>query len=243
MSMSGLELYIGVSGAGKTYQLKHKVLDLISLNYNISNKYKICVVGREYEWKMISGIELIYANQFKPEMLESIISSPDTILILDSIELYASDDFNIKLLNLLEKFSSNLVSVILSCHSYDQIPLELIKSLNSVYIGKLFSSDLLPLCDILGIDYKYYEVEYLSFTKKDLRSTIKPKFEVAQIVYNKVSRDGKFICEPYTSIEVNKIERFGNTFEYICCNNKYCFMEDELISVDEYLYMVKEGKI
>ena len=39
-----IDLYIGVSGAGKTYQLKHKVLDLVSINVQISNPYKIYVV-------------------------------------------------------------------------------------------------------------------------------------------------------------------------------------------------------
>lgn len=167
-----IDLYIGVSGAGKTYQLKHKVLDLISINSGIRNQYNICVVGRTDEWYMLSDIEFIDASQFKPEMLESLVLSQNTILVLDSIEMYSSDEFKSKLIDAVIKFRSNITSIILSCHSCDQIPTELIKNLHSVYIGKLFNPELIPLCDILGLDYKDYSTECLRFKKKELRGDI-----------------------------------------------------------------------
>lgn len=163
-----IDLYIGVSGAGKTYQLKHKVLDLVSINSSVNNQYKIYVVGRMDEWSMVSGIELIDANTFKPEILDKIIWMPNSILILDSIELYTSDEFKLILSNLLTNFGGNFTSVILSCHSYEQIPSELIRRLHSAYIGKLFRYDLIPLCRNLGIDFMDYELECLKFKKVEL---------------------------------------------------------------------------
>lgn len=163
-----IDLYIGVSGAGKTYQLKHKVLDLVSINSSVNNQYKIYVVGRMDEWSMISGIELIDAKTFKPDMLNRILWIQNSILVLDSIETYTSDEFKLILSNLLTNFGGNFTSVILFCHSYEQIPSELIRRLHSAYIGKLFRHDLIPLCRNLGIDFMDYELECLKFKKVEL---------------------------------------------------------------------------
>ena len=42
--------YLGISGSGKTYQMRHLLLDDLYCNEQ-SNKYKqIYLLGREYEW-------------------------------------------------------------------------------------------------------------------------------------------------------------------------------------------------
>lgn len=163
-----IDLYIGISGAGKTYQLKHKVLDLVSFNFGVVNQPKIYVVGRMEEWSMISEIELIDAETFKPEMLNRIPWMQNSILILDSIEFYTSDEFKLSLVDLLINFGRNFKSVILSCNAYDQIPSELIGRLHSAYIGKLFRTDLIPLCRNLGIDFMDYELDCPKFKKVEL---------------------------------------------------------------------------
>ena len=163
-----IDLYIGVSAAGKTYQLKHKVLDLVSINVQISNPYKIYVVGRAVEWSIFSGVEFIDIETFNFDMLDNINWSPDSILILDSLELYKSADFEFKFCDFLSKYGENLTHIILSCISVDQVSYNILSGLHSAYIGKLFRSELIPLCKGLGIDFMEYELECMKFKKVDL---------------------------------------------------------------------------
>lgn len=65
----------------------------------------------------------------------------------------------------------------------------------------------------------------------------KPKFEIGQVVYNTVSRRGSYepsMCKPYTKLTINGVEKHGDTFEYTCGFDGYCFTEDELMSAKEY---------
>lgn len=65
----------------------------------------------------------------------------------------------------------------------------------------------------------------------------KPKFEIGQTVYNAISKRGSYepsTCQPYTALVIDKVEKHGDTFEYTCGFDGYCFVEDELMSAKEY---------
>ena len=67
---------------------------------------------------------------------------------------------------------------------------------------------------------------------------IKPKFNVGDEVYNRVSAKGTYepsICYPFTSLTVSEVKQSGSGFVYICGYDGYRFREEELISKSAYM--------
>lgn len=66
----------------------------------------------------------------------------------------------------------------------------------------------------------------------------KPRFNIGDTVYNKVSRRGSYepnVARPGTKLIVEKVGRKGDTFQYTCDEyDGYEFTEDELMSKKEY---------
>ena len=72
---------------------------------------------------------------------------------------------------------------------------------------------------------------------KEAQVMKKPKFEIGQTVYNKVSRRGSFepsMCQPFTQLTISEVKNSGKSYTYVCGYNGYTFDESELMSVDEY---------
>lgn len=64
-----------------------------------------------------------------------------------------------------------------------------------------------------------------------------PKFSIGQEVINLVSRRGSYepsVCCRYEHMTVDKVEVSGNTYQYTCGYDGYQFLEDELVSVEEF---------
>lgn len=69
----------------------------------------------------------------------------------------------------------------------------------------------------------------------------KPKFNIGDIVYNKVSVRGSYepsICNKHEKLTVDKVERCGDTFQYTCGFNGYTFKENELMTPAEYAQII-----
>lgn len=65
----------------------------------------------------------------------------------------------------------------------------------------------------------------------------KPKFDIGQTVYNKVSRRGSFepsTCQPFERLVISEVKTSGNAYTYVCGYDGYVFDESELMSVNEY---------
>lgn len=66
----------------------------------------------------------------------------------------------------------------------------------------------------------------------------KAKFDIGDVVYNKVERMGSYepsLCRPYSRLEIDEIKKRPNgTFEYVCTIDGYTFKENELMSKEEY---------
>lgn len=72
----------------------------------------------------------------------------------------------------------------------------------------------------------------------------KPKFNIGDIVYNKVERRGSYepsIAKRFEKHEVEKICREDSSFIYVCGFDGYEFAEDELMSKKEYIKMIKKN--
>lgn len=72
---------------------------------------------------------------------------------------------------------------------------------------------------------------------------VKPRFNVGDIVYNKVPKDGSYepdTCNKHEKFTIDKVESFGNTFMYTCGYNGYIFEENELMSPKEYARQITE---
>lgn len=64
----------------------------------------------------------------------------------------------------------------------------------------------------------------------------KPRFNIGDIVFNKVERKGSYessICPKRSKLSVDKVERMGDSFKYTCDFDGYVFKEDELMSRSE----------
>lgn len=65
----------------------------------------------------------------------------------------------------------------------------------------------------------------------------RPKFDIGQIVVNKVKRIGSYepsTCQPFTKLTVDEVRKKGDRFEYICTMDGYVFTEDELMTLEDY---------
>ena len=61
----------------------------------------------------------------------------------------------------------------------------------------------------------------------------RPKFDIGQIVVNKVKRIGSYepsTCQPFTKLTVDEVRKRGDRFEYVCTMDGYVFAEDELMT-------------
>lgn len=66
----------------------------------------------------------------------------------------------------------------------------------------------------------------------------KNKFNIGDKVVNKVYKRGSYepsILNPWNVIVVESIKKQGDTYLYICGFDGYEFLEDELMSVKEYV--------
>lgn len=67
---------------------------------------------------------------------------------------------------------------------------------------------------------------------------MRPKFNIGDIVYNKVERRGSYepsVARLYEKMEVDGVRRSNSSFIYICGFDGYEFKEDELMSKEEYI--------
>lgn len=64
-----------------------------------------------------------------------------------------------------------------------------------------------------------------------------PKFSIGQEVVNTVSKRGIYepsVCTKYERMIIDKVEVFGETYQYTCGYDGYQFLENELISVEDF---------
>ena len=66
----------------------------------------------------------------------------------------------------------------------------------------------------------------------------KPKFNIGDVVFNKVHRRGSYepsVCEPNTKLIINEISKSSNGYIYTCGYDGYEFKEEELMSKNEFV--------
>lgn len=91
-------------------------------------------------------------------------------------------------------------------------------------------------CPDGSFEYMCDEDKY-TFKEKEL-TTKASKFDIGDVVYNKVERWGSYepsVCHPYTRLKIDEVKRRANgDFEYICTIDGYTFKENELMSEKKY---------
>lgn len=79
--------YLGWSGAGKTYQLKHIVLDYLSQGV------QVYVVGRPEEWSFFSNIILFDVYNISKDNIDELLNASNCVIIIDSLEFIKDRSF------------------------------------------------------------------------------------------------------------------------------------------------------
>lgn len=80
-------IYLGVSGSGKTYKFKHMVLDYLSLNK------PIYVIGRSEEWSCFNNIVLFDSRNISSKDINNLLDVSNSIIFIDSTELLIDKGF------------------------------------------------------------------------------------------------------------------------------------------------------
>lgn len=72
--------YLGMSGYGKTYQLKHLALDYLSCGK------QLYIVGRPEEWLFFSNVHLFDVYNLSKDNIDELLNVSNCVIIIDSLE-------------------------------------------------------------------------------------------------------------------------------------------------------------
>lgn len=120
--------YLGVSGSGKTYQLRHIVLDALSWGR------KVYVVGRPEEWSMFNNIELFDAHNLSQYDITTLLNARNCVIVIDSIELIDNRTF---IGALAVKSRVRNIDLYVSAFGIVMLDIRFLENINHLYIGYL----------------------------------------------------------------------------------------------------------
>lgn len=118
--------YIGVSGAGKTYQLKRLVAEYLS------NGKDVYVIGRAEEWLFFSNINFFDVRKLNKDIIDTLLSVTNSVIIVDSTEFIEDKDF-ISRLAIKSRTSNN--NLVVSSLDLDNLGTLVLSNVNEVYAG------------------------------------------------------------------------------------------------------------
>lgn len=79
--------YLGMSGSGKTYQLKHLALDYLSRGV------QLYIVGRPEEWLFFSNVHLFDVYNLSKDNIDELLNASNCVIIIDSLEFIKDRSF------------------------------------------------------------------------------------------------------------------------------------------------------
>ena len=121
-------LYLGVSGSGKTYQLRHIVLD------ELVRGKEVYVIGRPEEWSMFKDIHLLNVYNISKSDIDKLLSVTDSLVIVDSIEFIKDRDF-IGDLCVSSRIKGN--NLYISAFELNMLNNRVLININNLYLGYL----------------------------------------------------------------------------------------------------------
>ena len=133
-------IYLGVSGSGKTYKFKHMVLDYLSLNK------PIYVIGRSEEWSCFNNIVLFDSRNISSKDINNLLDVSNSIIFIDSTELLIDKGF-IRSLFVTSRVKNN--TIYLSSFGVEYLDDNILTNVNSVHIGYL------PLSSLECVKYRF----------------------------------------------------------------------------------------
>lgn len=137
-------IYIGDSGSGKTYQLKHRLLDII----DYTNK-QIFLIGRQEEWVAFSD----KVTRVEIDNIDKLIDIKNSIIIIDGLYDYFHSEELVKLAEKLFVTSRiNNNDIYLGIISF-QDNYRLLYNTNDLYAGYISPSNRHVLCNMFNMNY------------------------------------------------------------------------------------------